>query len=91
LIAYHWQIKRFNPNTSHKPTIDGNKGGIEIKEEICGMETDERLYHYTTWEGLWGILQTPCLWATHYKFLNDYSEILLFKPKLKLIAIDFIS
>ena len=29
-----------------------------------------------------GILQTQSLWATHYKFLNDYSEIILFRDKL---------
>lgn len=41
-----------------------------------------KLYHYTTWTGLAGILQTQSLWATHYKFLNDYSEIIFFKEKL---------
>jgi Protein of unknown function (DUF2971) len=45
-------------------------------------EVYERLYHYTTWDGLVGILQTKALWATHYKFLNDYSEIVLFRDKL---------
>jgi hypothetical protein len=45
-------------------------------------EVYERLYHYTTWDGLIGILQTKILWATHYKFLNDYSEIVLFRDKL---------
>jgi len=46
-------------------------------------EVYEKLYHYTTWAGLLGILQTKTLWATHYKFLNDYSEIVLFRDKLK--------
>jgi hypothetical protein len=41
-----------------------------------------KLYHYTTYEGLHGILQTQSLWATNYKFLNDYSEIVLFRDKL---------
>ena len=45
-------------------------------------EVYKNLYHYTTWEGLQGILETQTLWATHYKFLNDYSEIILFKDKL---------
>lgn len=45
-------------------------------------EAYKNLYHYTTWEGLKGILETQTLWATHYKFLNDYSEIILFKDKL---------
>lgn len=38
----------------------------------------ERLYHYTTFEGLLGILNTRSLWATNYKFLNDTSELNLF-------------
>lgn len=45
-------------------------------------EIYKKLYHYTTWEGLKGILQTQSLWATNYKFLNDYSEIVLFRNKL---------
>jgi hypothetical protein len=45
-------------------------------------EIYKKLYHYTTWEGLQGILETQTLWATNYKFLNDYSEIVLFREKL---------
>jgi hypothetical protein len=41
-----------------------------------------RLYHYTNEQGLYGILENRCIWATHYKFLNDYSEIGLFREKL---------
>jgi hypothetical protein len=44
-------------------------------------EVYEKLYHYTTWEGLQGILETRTLWATNYKYLNDYSEINLFRDK----------
>lgn len=45
-------------------------------------EVYERLYHYTNWDGLIGIIQSKTLWATHCKFLNDYSEIVLFRDKL---------
>lgn len=45
-------------------------------------EIYKKVYHYTTWDGLLGILQTQNLWATHYKFLSDYSEITLFRDKL---------
>lgn len=38
----------------------------------------EKLYHYTNWQGLCGILDSQCLWATHFKFLNDSSELKLF-------------
>ncbi len=35
----------------------------------------EMLYHYTDVNGLRGILENNTLWATHYKYLNDISEI----------------
>ncbi len=44
-------------------------------------EVYKKLYHYTTWDGLQGILETQTLWATNYKFLQDYSEIVLFRDK----------
>jgi len=34
----------------------------------------ELLYHYTTKRGLFGILGSKSIWATHYRFLNDTSE-----------------
>ncbi len=45
-------------------------------------EIYKNLYHYTTWDGLLGILQTQTMWATHCKFLNDYSELILMRDKL---------
>ena len=53
-------------------------------------EVYEKLYHYTTWDGLLGILQTETLWATHYKFLNDYSEIVLFRDKLISLILPYV-
>ena len=44
-------------------------------------EVYKKLYHYTTWDGLLGILQTQTLWATHYKFLNDFSEFAMMREK----------
>jgi hypothetical protein len=32
------------------------------------------LYHYTDQNGLDGILSSDCIWATHYRFLNDLTE-----------------
>lgn len=45
-------------------------------------ELPKYLYHYTNWNGLLGILDNQTLWATHYKFLNDYSEVTLFLEKI---------
>lgn len=43
----------------------------------------DRLYHYTTQHGLRGILNSQMLHATHYKFLNDPSEMHHMAPKLR--------
>lgn len=45
-------------------------------------EVYEKLFHYTTWDGLMGIIKNQTLWATHYKFLNDFTEIVFFRDKL---------
>lgn len=42
-----------------------------------------QLYHYTNTAGLYGILQSQNIWATHYKFLNDETEGELFKNKIR--------
>ncbi|MCI1029622.1 DUF2971 domain-containing protein [Pantoea dispersa] len=34
-----------------------------------------KIYHYTDLNGLKGILERKCFWATHYSFLNDSQEI----------------
>jgi len=40
------------------------------------QDEPEFLYHYTREKGLYGILEKDCIWATHYRFLNDLSECL---------------
>jgi hypothetical protein len=42
----------------------------EIKEEA----EPELLYHYTDQQGLLGIIEDGCIWATHFRYLNDTSE-----------------
>ena len=32
------------------------------------------LYHYTTAEGLRGIIEDKAIWASDYRFLNDATE-----------------
>lgn len=43
---------------------------------------DVRLFHYTSAQGLFGILQTNCIWASHCNFLNDTSEFKLLQKLL---------
>lgn len=52
------------------------------RDQLCELK-DESLYHYTNLAGLLGILESNCLWATHYKFLNDYSELSFAKDELR--------
>lgn len=40
------------------------------------FEIDERIFHYTNAKGLYGILHSKCLWATHFQFLNDSREFI---------------
>lgn len=46
-------------------------------ERLSRAEPPPILYHYTTQEGLLGILKTDSLWATKIHFLNDSSEYAL--------------
>ena len=46
-------------------------------------EKHDVLYHYTSEDGLKGILESQCLWATHYSHLNDTTEIGHFRGELK--------
>jgi hypothetical protein len=53
-------------------------------------EVYKKLYHYTTWEGLLGILKSRTLRATHYRFLNDCSEIILFRDRLVTLMLPYV-
>lgn len=45
-------------------------------------DTYDELYHYTTADGLSGILESKSLWATHSSFVNDAEEILGFYDRI---------
>jgi hypothetical protein len=44
-------------------------------QENSRNEIPETLYHYTTQDGLLGILKDQSLWATHILYLNDSMEM----------------
>lgn len=48
---------------------------IAISRAIIQRQPPDRLYHYTNTNGLMGILTSSRLWATHFRYLNDSSEI----------------
>src|SRR6185437_8828799 len=39
------------------------------------LELQDELFHYTTADGLKGIVEQNCIWATAAAYLNDASEI----------------
>lgn len=52
------------------------------EEELPVWEKHPLLYHYTTTSGLLGIWESQSLWATHFRSLNDTSEIHLMERRL---------
>ena len=44
-------------------------------------EIDPEVFHYTDATGLTGIVVNQTIWATHYGYLNDKSEIVAFKAR----------
>jgi hypothetical protein len=44
------------------------------RQQAEGQSEPELLYHYTDQKGLLGIINDKCIWATHYRYLNDTSE-----------------
>lgn len=50
---------------------------------VHDLSEDDRLFHYTGTEGLYGILQSGTLWATHFQFLNDARECMQARHSLE--------
>ena len=46
------------------------------------------LFHYTTIDGLTGILNKQQLWLTHFRYMNDYDELLHVIKRLKTSFLD---
>ncbi len=61
---------RFDTDTAVKRAISS------VKQLVENTSSPPILFHYTNASGLFGILQSDTLWATHYEYLNDPSEVL---------------
>ena len=48
---------------------------FQVDYVLTGQNPPERLYHYTTADGLLGILESRTVWATHINYLNDKHEL----------------
>lgn len=55
------------------------------------FRTHPVLHHYTDINGLTGILESQSLWATHYKALNDFSEIEHIRPRLESLTYQLVN
>jgi hypothetical protein len=51
------------------------------------LESHPELHHYTSFCGLKGVVESRSLWATHYRHLNDSSEVTLLEAPLIKAAI----
>ena len=47
---------------------------MSVSKKYIGLVPNGPLYHYTSQEGLMGILSSGAIWATHVLCLNDYTE-----------------
>jgi hypothetical protein len=60
----------------------------EITSKLYSDIPTERLYHYTTFGGLLGIVHTSTLWASDIRYMNDSAEL---KHTVDLIRIEIIN
>ncbi len=47
---------------------------MKILDEILNRQPSHIIYHYTTHDGLIGILSSKSIWSTHIRYLNDSYE-----------------
>jgi hypothetical protein len=70
-----------NPRSKKEEDIDQTRDAVNetakspsAENQSTGKQQSRSLFHYTTGEGLIGILSSQSLHATHAHFLNDLSE-----------------
>ena len=69
---YSWDL------ADHFASFQASQFITEENIRRCGPEPEplEQIFHYTTLEGLKGIIQNGEIWLTDYQYMNDLSEIL---------------
>ncbi|WP_084781662.1 DUF2971 domain-containing protein [Paenibacillus sp. D9] len=56
--------------------MDEQEISLKLGVSMFPEEVPKHLFHYTSVEGLQGIINSNSLWATHYSFLNDPTEMI---------------
>ena len=70
-----------------KREFSDSKSGCVSHMTLPVETAHPQVYHYTSRAGVEGILKNQSIWATNYRYLNDATEIILFKDRLKSILI----
>ena len=60
---------------SYEKSEDFDDWTVTMHDAAKTWKQPEDLFHYTTINGLWGILDKGRLWGTHVAFLNDAQEL----------------
>lgn len=61
-------------NDTHQKKVKPRLAGKEFLSRFCYDNTDSKKYHYTSPEGLRGIMETRTFFFTDSQFLNDFRE-----------------
>ena len=56
---------------------------MEILKSILDIEIPQILYHYTDANAFLGIITKKEIWASHVRFMNDYTEFKFAIDKFK--------
>lgn len=59
-----------------------------LQEKVS--DKHKELFHYTTYEGFKGIMETQTLWAKHFRHLNDSTEVVYIREKMHEIIVPLI-
>lgn len=46
-----------------------------ITDQLLAQAPTETLYHYTSFRGLMGIVESGCIWASDIRYMNDSAEL----------------
>lgn len=68
---YSWDGSKL-PNWFSVPKVAFNEAR---RRNLIAGDMPERIYHYTTVEGLFGIIRSRQLWLSDYSYLNDTREL----------------
>jgi hypothetical protein len=69
-------IRRTLMNDHHQNLVEELEKALSWKGQLAFREfLPETLFHYTSWNGLYGVVSSGKLWGTNYRYLNDLSEI----------------